>query len=102
MKIEFFPPGNLFGLKRKGADDQQWRTGSFPITDHLNHANIENDVIETPCNFFIGLETGFPWYKKRRVKLILIGEIKSKPDFETATTERIFLLFKYEKRKLFL
>jgi hypothetical protein len=54
---------------------------------------------QTVCNYFIGKETGLPWYKKRRVKCMLVSQVKDKPDGDTSFVEHDFLVFKDEKRK---
>jgi hypothetical protein len=82
-------------------NDNPGRTGSLPVANQFDHANVEDNIGQFVHNMFIGKETGFPWYKKRRVKLMLIGQVKGKSDVEAKTGERMLLLFKYEKWKLF-
>lgn len=101
MEIELFPPYQLFGIQDKRPDDNLWGTSRLPITDQFDHPQVEDDAVEMICNFFIGKETGFPWYKKRRVKLVLISKVKSEPDIEATGSQRILLFFKDKKWKLF-
>ena len=78
MKVELFPPGNLLRGETGRPDDDPWGACSFPIADQFDHSQVENNGAETVRNFFVGKETGFPWYKKRRVKLVLVGTVSNR------------------------